>query len=138
MRKLLLWLVMVVVMVAVILGGTAAFLYSRSGEDALPQEAVTFGEVALEPNGWDWTVPVLGDAVNKKYQSLTNLTVQKLGTFTDGVPQLVLPAWVTRAEITITAPDGTTWTGDADTCNTYTYAQNGEYQISVTAYHQEN
>ena len=138
MRKLLLWLVMVVVMVAVILGGAAAFLYSRTGEDSLPQEAVTFGEVTLEPNGWDWGVPVLGDAVNKKYQSLTNLTVQKLGTFTDGVPQLVLPAWVTRAEITITAPDGTTWTGDAGTCNTYTYAQNGEYQISVTAYHQEN
>ena len=37
MRKLLLWLVMVIVMVALILGGTAAFLYSRTGEDSLPQ-----------------------------------------------------------------------------------------------------
>ena len=44
MRKLLLWLVMVAVMIAAILGGTAAFLYSRTGTDALPQEAVTFGE----------------------------------------------------------------------------------------------
>ena len=52
MRKLLLWLVMVAVMIAAILGGTAAFLYSRTGTDALPQEAVTFGEQALEPNGW--------------------------------------------------------------------------------------
>ena len=34
MRKLLLWLVMVAVMVAAILGGTAAFLYNRTGEDA--------------------------------------------------------------------------------------------------------
>ena len=41
MRKLLLWLVMVAVMIAAILGGTAAFLYSRTGTDALPQEAVT-------------------------------------------------------------------------------------------------
>lgn len=138
MRKLLLWLVMVIVMVALILGGTAAFLYSRTGEDSLPQEAVTFGDTALEPNGWDWVVPVLGDSVNKTYQSLTNLTVQKLGTFTDAVPQLVLPAWVTRAEITITAPDGTSWSAGVEDCNTYTYTQNGEYDLVVTAYHQEN
>lgn len=138
MRKLLLWLVMVVLMVALILGGTAAFLYSRTGEDALPQEPVTFGETALEPNGWDWVVPVLGDSVNKTYQSPTNLTVQKLGTFTDTLPQLVLPEWVTNAEVTITAPDGTVWNAGVEDCNTYTYAQNGDYKITVTAYHQEN
>lgn len=138
MRKLLLWLVMVVLMVALILGGTAAFLYSRAGEDALPQEPVTFGETTLEPNGWDWVVPVLGDSVSKNYQSPTNLTVQKLGTFTDTLPQLVLPEWVTRAEVTITAPDGTTWQAGVEDCNTYTYTQNGAYEITVTAYHQEN
>ena len=138
MRKLLLWLVMVVLMVALILGGTAAFLYSRTGEDALPQEPVTFGETTLEPNGWDWVVPVLGDSVSKNYQSPTNLTVQKLGTFTDTVPQLVLPERVTRAEVTITAPDGTTWQAGVEDCNTYTYTQNGAYEITVTAYHQEN
>lgn len=99
MRKLLLWLVMVAVMIAAILGGTAAFLYSRTGTDALPQEAVTFGEQTLEPNGWSWVIPVLGDKVNKTYESPTNLTVQKLGTFTDTVPQLVLPDWVTAAEL---------------------------------------
>ena len=138
MRKLLLWLAMVIAMVALILGGTAAFLYSRTGEKDLPQEAVTFGDTALTPNGWDWTIPVLGDKVSKHYQSPTNLTVQKLGTFTDTAPQLVLPDWVTRAEVTITAPDGTAWTGDASTCNTYTYAANGDYQIIVKSYHQEN
>ena len=42
MRKLLLWLVMVAAMVAAILGGTAAFLYSRTGEDRLPQQPVQF------------------------------------------------------------------------------------------------
>ena len=138
MRKFLLWLVMVALMVALILGGTAAFLYSRIGEKDLPQEPVTFGETALEPNGWDWVIPVLGDSVNKTYQSPTNLTVQKLGTFTDTLPQLVLPEWVTRAEVSITAPDGTGWTGDMETCNTYTYTQDGDYEITVPALHQEN
>ena len=137
MRKLLLWLVMVAVMVAAILGGTAAFLYSRTGEDALPQEPVQFGDVTLESNGWDWIVPVLGDKVTKTYESPTNLTVQKLGTFTDTIPQLMLPAWVTSATVQITAPDGTAWSGDKSSCNTYTYAQNGDYQIIVTAYHND-
>ena len=115
MRKLLLWLVMVAAMVAAILGGTAAFLYSRTGADKLPQEAVTFGEQELTANGWDWTIPVLGDKVSKPYESPTNLTVQKLGTFTDTVPQLVLPGWVTTAQVQLTAPDGTVWTGTAST-----------------------
>lgn len=137
MRKLLLWLVMVAAMVAAILGGTAAFLYSRTGEDALPQEPVQFGDITLESNGWDWTVPVLGDKVTKTYESPTNLTVQKLGTFTDTIPQLTLPAWVTSATVQITAPDGTAWSGDKSSCNTYTYAQNGDYQIIVTAYHND-
>ena len=137
MRKLLLWLVMVAVIVAAILGGTAAFLYNRTGEDALPQEPVQFGDITLESNGWDWTVPVLGDKVTKTYESPTNLTVQKLGTFTDTIPQLMLPAWVTSATVQITAPDGTAWSGDKSSCNTYTYAQNGDYQIIVTAYHND-
>lgn len=63
------------------------------------------------------------------------MTVQKLGTFTDTVPQLVLPDWVTAAELQITAPDGTVWTGALADCNTYTYTQNGDYQIIVTAHH---
>ena len=45
---------------------------------------------------------------------------------------------MTRAEITITAPDGTSWSAGVEDCNTYTYTQNGDYDIVVTAYHQEN
>ena len=137
MRKLLLWLVMVAVMIAAILGGTAAFLYSRTGTDALPQEAVTFGEQTLEPNGWSWVIPVLGDKVNKTYESPTNLTVQKLGTFTDTVPQLVLPDWVTAAELQITAPDGSAiyqGNGTAEATEfTLGVPEDGTYTISVRA-----
>ncbi|WP_455502321.1 murein hydrolase activator EnvC family protein [Gemmiger sp.] len=138
MRKLLLWIVMVAAMVAAILGGTAAFLYSRTGADKLPQEPVQFGGQDLVSNGWSWVIPVLGDKVTKTYESPTNLTVQKLGTFTDTTPALTLPDWVTSADVQITAPDGTVFTATRSDCNTYTYTQNGDYQIIVTAYHQNN
>ena len=63
---------------------------------------------------------MLGDKVNKTYESPTNLTVQKLGTFTDTIPALTLPEWVTAAEVQITAPDGTGLVGALADCNTYT------------------
>ena len=78
---------------------------------------------------------MLGDKVNKTYESPTNLTVQKLGTFTDTVPQLVRPTGSPLPSFQITAPDGTVWTGALADCNTYTYTQNGDYQIIVTAHH---
>lgn len=133
MRRFLLWVVMVIVMVAVLLGGTAGVLYTMVGEDDLPQGHVSFGEVTLEPNGWEWQVPVLGGVVEKTYQSPTNLTVQKLGTFTDTLPELVLPAWVTRAQITVKQPDGTTWQGTETDWPNFTYTANGAYELTVVA-----
>ena len=137
MRKLLLWLVMVAAMVAAILGGTAAFLYSRTGEDRLPQQPVQFGGLTLTANGWDWAIPVLGDKVSKTYESPTNLTVQKLGTFTDTIPALTLPEWVTAAEVQITAPDGSAiyqGNGTAEATEfTLGVPEDGTYVISVRA-----
>ena len=106
MKKLLLWLLMVVVMVALLLGGAAAALYAMTGENKLPQNPPTLGEAALEPNGYDWTVPVLGHVVERNFSSLTNLTVQKLGDMGDTSPVLTLPDWVNRSEMTLTGPDG--------------------------------
>ena len=103
MKKLLLWLLMVVVMVALLLGGAAAALYAMTGENKLPQNHPTLGETALEPNGYDWTVPVLGHVVERNFSSLTNLTVQKLGDMGDTSPVLTLPDWVNRSEMTLTA-----------------------------------
>lgn len=135
MKKLLLWLLMVVVMVALLLGGAAAALYAMTGENELPQNHPTLGETALEPNGYDWTVPVLGHVVERNFSSLTNLTVQKLGDMGDTSPVLTLPDWVNRSEMTLTGPDGTVAAqGDASAYMEYVYTQNGQYQLDLTLY----
>ena len=127
MKKLLLWLLMVVLMVALLLGGAAAALYAMTGENKLPQTHPTLGEAALEPNGYEWTVPVLGDVVERNFSSLTNLTVQKLGDMGDTTPVLTLPDWVNRSEMTLTGPDGTVAVqGDAAAYMEYVYTQNGQ------------
>lgn len=135
MKKLLLWLVMVVLMVVLLLGGAAAALYALTGENKLPQTHPTLGEAALEPNGYEWTVPVLGDVVDREFTSLTNLTVQKLGDMGDTTPALTLPDWVNRSELTLTGPDGAVAVqGDASAYNEYVYTQNGEYRLDLVLY----
>ena len=135
MKRLLLWLIGVALGVVVLLAAVLGVSYSFTSEGAKPASEVQFAGQELEPNGWCWQVPLLGGQVDKVFASPRTLTVQKLGTFTDTVPQLVLPGWVTTAQVQLTAPDGTVWTGTQADCNTYTYTQNGEYQLTVTAYH---
>lgn len=135
MKKLLLWLLMVVLMVALLLGGTAAALYAITGENKLPQRHPTLGETALEPNGYEWTVPVLGNVVEREFTSLANLTVQKLGDLGDTTPVLTLPDWVNRSELILTGPGGSVvLQGSASDYEAYTYTQNGQYQLDLTLY----
>ena len=53
------------------------------------------------------------------------------------MPRLVLPDWVTAAELQIhrARRHGLGPAGALADCNTYTYTQNGDYQIIVTAHH---
>ena len=53
MKKLLLWLVMVVVMLAVLLGGAGYAMYAMTGDDKLPTQHPTLGDTELEPIGYD-------------------------------------------------------------------------------------
>ena len=135
MKRFLLWIISVALGVVVLLAAVMGVSYAFTTEGGCPDGAAQFGGQALEANGSCWQVPLLGGQLDKVFASPATLTVQKLGTFTDTVPQLVLPDWVTAAELQITAPDGTVWTGALADCNTYTYTQNGDYQIIVTAHH---
>lgn len=91
MKKLLLWLVMVVVMLAVLLGGAGYAMYAMTGDDKLPTQHPTLGDTELEPIGYDWSVPVLGNVLNRTFEQPSTLTVQKLGEMTEAAPELVLP-----------------------------------------------
>jgi biotin carboxyl carrier protein len=136
MKKLLLWILMVVLFVALLLGGSFLALYMMTGTSALPDEAVTLGSVTLQNSGYDWQVPILGGVVEKKFYSAPTLTVQKLGDLGGTVPQLVLPAWADRSELELIAPDGTVaLSGTAADYSNYTYTQNGSYELTLKLYH---
>ena len=133
MKKLILWLLMVVLFVAVLLGGTVGAIYYMTDEGDMPAETATFGGVALENVGYEWDVPVLGGVVYKNYYEPSTLTVQQLGDLGSERPELVLPDWVSQADLTLTAPDGTVaYQGDAAGYADFAYTQNGQYALSLT------
>lgn len=135
MKKVLLWLVMVLFFLALILGGTIGAMYYMVGEDDLPAASLPFAETELTPTGYEWSLPVLGGVLSKDYAQPTNLTVQKLGSLGAALPTLTLPEWATRSDVRLVAPDGSTvLQGDAAAFNAYTYTQNGQYQLLLTLY----
>lgn len=130
---------MVVLFLALLLGGTFGFLYLRVGEKDLPQPAPTLGGTELASAGYDWSVPILGGVVNRQLQQPTNLTVQKLQAEAGSTPMLLLPDWTVRSEAVLTGPDGkVAFQGDGAAFNTHTYTQNGKYDLLLTLYGGDN
>ena len=80
-KRFLLWLFMVAVMVVLLVGGVTLFFYQQAGSDDLPKTTVSFGEVELAVNGFDFTIPILGGITHKQYSQPEDLTVQDLGSF---------------------------------------------------------
>ena len=135
MKKLLLWLVMVVVMLAALLGGAGYAMYAMTSDDKLPAQHPTLGGTELEPVGYDWSVPVLGNVLNRTFEQPSTLTVQKLGEMTETAPELVLPDWAQRTALTLKDPAGSVVVqGDAAAYAAYAYPQNGSYELTLTVY----
>ena len=133
MKKLLLWLLMVVLFVAVLLGGAVGVVFASISEEDLPAETAAFGGVTLENAGYEWDVPIFGGIFYKNYYQPANLSVQDLGDFGNERPELVLPDWISQADMTLTAPDGTVaFQGNAADYAGYTYTQNGQYRLDLT------
>lgn len=133
MKKLILWLFMVVLFVAALLGGSIGAFYFMIGEDDLPEQTASFGGVTLENAGYEWDVPVFGGVVSRHFYQPSTLSVQKLGDFGDTRPELVVPDWASSVELSLTAPDGTAaYQGDAAGYAGFTYTQNGTYTLSMT------
>lgn len=135
MKKLFLWLVMVVVMLAVLLGGAGYAMYSMTSDDELPAQHPSLGGTALEPVGYDWSVPVLGNVLNRTFEQPSTLTVQKLGEMTESAPELILPDWAQRTSAVLKdSADNVVVQGDAAAYAGYVYPANGSYELTLTVY----
>ena len=129
-----LWLLMVLAMVVLLVGGTALFFYQQADEGDLPASGVSFGGTELTVNGYDWTLPVLGGITEKQIARPGDLTVEDLGSFSSR-PELTLPADFRQdctAKLTITDETGATvFDGDAAGYAAFSFVRNGRYQATL-------
>ena len=83
MKRALLWLLMVLVFTALVLGGALGFFYYSTDEDRLPAAGVTFaGQTLTGAAGYHWELPVLGGVLWREFSlspSLANLELDPFG-----------------------------------------------------------
>ncbi len=132
MRRFLQWILMVLLMIALIVGGSLGFLYLTTNENDMPGEHPLLGETALEPNGYEWDLPILGGALYKNYASAPSLGAQDLGTVDQQGAALHLPAWATDAEIKLECDGQTLYSGDAEGYANFAWPADGSCRLYVT------
>jgi len=75
------------------------------------------------------------DEDEAELRDLTDSTLQKLGEMTEAAPELVLPDWAQRTNLTLKDSAGSVVVqGDAAAFAMYAYPKNGSYELTLTAY----
>lgn len=92
LKKILLWLLLVAVLAALIVGGAVAWFYYNTDPEAFDAPAVTAGGTALAVNGYEWNAPVMGGVLFKSASAPATLETQDLGTWEQASLDITLPA----------------------------------------------
>ena len=132
MRRFLQWVLMVILMVVLIVGGALGFLYLNTNQDDLPQPHPALGQVSLQPSGWEWDLPILGGAVYKNYSSAPSLGAQDLGTVDQQGAALHLPPWATDAQIRVEHENTVVLEGSAADYAAFLWPEDGNYRVYLT------
>ena len=137
MKKVLLWILMVILFTLLLVGGTIGFFYWRASSASLPEDEAQFGGVSVgQPVGYQWDVPVFWGAYDRRFEESPSLSVEKLGTLTQGAPALTLPDWVTRSQLTLQDGSGrTVFEGSAEEYADFAFEANGEYSAVLRIWH---
>ena len=131
MKRVLLWIVGVILGVAVLLGAVMAVSYSFTTEGSRPASETQFGGQELEVNGSCWQVPLLGGLLDKVFASPETLNVQKLGVLYDAHPALTPPDWSSYTTLTLQNDAGdTVFSGSASQYETFLFPANGNYKAA--------
>ena len=137
MKRALLWLLMVLVFTALVLGGALGFFYYSTDEDRLPAAGVTFaGQSLAEAAGYHWELPVLGGVLWREFSLSPSLANLELEPVTTPSATLELSADMTADGTTLTlktAGGVTVFDGTASEWKNFTFPQNGEYYLTIRA-----
>lgn len=137
MKRVFLWLLMVLVFTALLLGGALGYFYLSVDGDDLPDAGVTFaGQTLSEPAGYHWELPVLGGLLWRQFDLSPSLASLELEEITAPTAALELTEGMTEADTTLslrTAGGLTVFEGTAAEWKSFTFPRNGEYELTLRA-----
>ena len=137
MKRALLWLLMVLLFTALVLGGALGFFYYSTDEKDLPAGTVTLaGQPLTEVAGYQWELPVLGGVLWREFSLSPSLASVELQPVTTPSAALELTGDLTAEGTTLqlkTAGGVTVFEGTAAEWKSFTFPQNGEYSLTLKA-----
>lgn len=137
MKRALLWLLMVLLFTALVLGGALGFFYYSTNEDDLPAANVTLaGQPLTEAAGYQWELPVLGGVLWREFSLSPSLASLELEPVTTPSAALELAEGMTADGTLLTlktAGGVTAFEGTAAEWKNFTFPRNGEYSLTIRA-----
>lgn len=130
MKKILLWLLMVVGLISVIVFGTIGYAYYKTDETAIPTASITYGGNELTLNGYEWNASVLKGLLYKSSSKGRSLASDNLGAFESANPVLTVSD---NFNSLIKISDGNTivFEGTASEYQLFSFEKNGAYKLSA-------
>lgn len=130
---LLKWLLLVVFLVAVIAGCGVAWLYRGATPDLIPQFTVTLAGQELQPNAYEWNVPVVANHFVRSYSKDDSKKAQELEQVLEkGHPALgILPSGYENTVTLYDAQGAVLYEGAASGFESYVFTENGAYTLEL-------
>lgn len=130
--KLLAWLGLVALALAILLGSALILLYLTADMEDVPQAQVSFEGQALEPESYRWSVPVAGPIHRVFHRDMSD-EPQRLETVESPTPRLEAAEGF-ELEITVLDEAGeTVFEGTGQSFAVFAFEEEGEYTASITA-----
>ena len=138
--KILLWLLMVALFVALVVGGTLWYFYAHAdpGDAAARPLTVQLSagggqDTALAPSVWRLRVPVLGGVLWRTQSGGAGGEGQRFAWNSAQMPSLTLPDGVSEATVEVSSAAGKVFSGTAAEFAAWSCAGNGNYYVSAEA-----
>lgn len=132
MKKVLLWLLFVIIMFAVFVFGTIGYAYYKA-EPTLPELSVKLGDSSMAYNGYSWNESVLNGLLYKEMSAAISLATDKLGTLETLTPNIAIDSKLTATIIITDKNKKTVFSGTPDEYKAFAFTENGDYKIKIKA-----
>ncbi len=132
MKKLFVFLLIVILVFPLAVGGLVLLTYSGMDESTVPQPVLLVQDEEIAAQGYEWNTPVFGGIVYKNFVKPVQDDLQTLGEVSDEHLSLTTPpGYISTAVISKDGID--LWSGSAENASEFILLESGNYMLEVNS-----